>query len=228
MNKKKIFVIALAVCLLAILSFSTLAWFSDADEVTNKFMVAHSLDEPDKIFSVELFEKVDSNGDCLPGYSDLGAVYKDILPGDNLYKEPIIMNTGAYDQYIRVKVTVTDAAAWIALLEKYEITDLSTIFKGYDDSLWIRVDAPVVDEEQDTITYVFYLQKVLKSTERVSLFTNLVIPAQLTQNDLAAVAGSFDLKIVAEAVQTENMGDNALEAFQTLEASGQEIDQIKK
>lgn len=228
MNKKKILAIALVVCLLAILSFSTLAWFSDADEVTNKFMVAYSLDEPDKIFSVELFEKVDANGDCLPGYSDFGAVYKDILPGDDLYKEPIIMNTGAYDQYIRVKVTATDAAAWMAMLEKYEITDLCAIFKGHDEELWHRVDAPVVDQEKDTITYTFYLQKVLKSTQRVSLFTSVVIPSQLTQNDLAAVSGSFDLTIVAEAVQTENMGDNAVEAFKTLEASGQEIDQIKR
>ena len=54
-NKKKVFVVAVAVCLIAILSLSSLAWFSDADEVTNKFMVATSDDptDPDDIFFVD-------------------------------------------------------------------------------------------------------------------------------------------------------------------------------
>ena len=46
-NKKKVFVVAVAVCLIAILSMSSLAWFSDADEVTNQFMVSTSGDEDD-------------------------------------------------------------------------------------------------------------------------------------------------------------------------------------
>ena len=74
---------------------------------------------------------------------------------------------------------------------------------------------------------MFFLEKFLKPGEDVTLFTHVVIPGVLTQNDLAKVGGSFELTIVAEAVQTENVGSNALEAFQTVEASGQEIDQIK-
>lgn len=228
MNKKKIFTLALIVIMLAILSFSTLAWFSDADEVTNKFMVAHSEDEPDKIFSVELFEKVDDNGNH-HDYTDCGKVYKDILPGDDLYKEPIVKNTGSYDQYIRVKVTATDAEAWAKMLRKYKINDLAAIFEGFNEELWERVDEPEWSKGRNkTVTYVFYLEQPLKPGETVSLFTNVVIPTQLTQSDLAEVDGSFELRIVAEAVQTENVGDNAVEAFATVEASGQEIDQIKK
>lgn len=227
MNKKKIFTLALVAIMLAILSFSTLAWFSDADSVTNEFMIANSEEKPDKIFSVELFEKVDDNGDH-HDYTDKGKVYKDILPGDDLYKEPIVKNTGSYDQYIRVKVTATDAKAWAEMLRKYKINDLATIFEGFNEDLWERVDEPAWDRKHNTVTYVFYLEQPLEPGKTVSLFTNVVIPFQLTQNDLAEVDGSFQLHIVAEAVQTENVGDNAVEAFATVEASGQPIDQIKK
>ena len=37
--KKKILIASLAVCLIAILSFSTLAWFSSTDSVKNTFTV---------------------------------------------------------------------------------------------------------------------------------------------------------------------------------------------
>ena len=63
LNKKKVFALALAVCMAAILSFSTLAWFSDSDSVDNKFQIADSTQQPDKIFSVDVREKVDIDGD---------------------------------------------------------------------------------------------------------------------------------------------------------------------
>ena len=43
-NKKKVFVTALAVCLIAILSMGSLAWFSHKDSVYNEFFVADSED----------------------------------------------------------------------------------------------------------------------------------------------------------------------------------------
>lgn len=39
MNKKKLLVIALALCLIATLSFTTLAWFTDTDTATNTFTI---------------------------------------------------------------------------------------------------------------------------------------------------------------------------------------------
>ena len=42
MNKKKVFTLALAVCLIAILSMSTLAWFNDSDTIVNEFMTSDS------------------------------------------------------------------------------------------------------------------------------------------------------------------------------------------
>lgn len=219
MNKKKLLSLSLVIVLIAIMSFGTLAWFSADDEVTNKFYVASSDDtDPDDIFSIDLQEKVDTDGDGIADDTIAegdgeGEEYKDILPGDLLVKEPVVVNTGYYDQYVRVKVTISDAAAWKEILAEHEITDLATIFKGYESAKWIRIDDPI--EKDDTLTYIYYLQRALTSGESETLFTHVEIPSALTQQDLAKVGGGFELTITAEAVQTENVGANALEAFQT-------------
>ena len=94
MNKKKLLVLALVLILIASLSFGTLAWFSDSEEVTNQFMVAGS-DDPsgDKIFSVDVYENT-PDGDI----DQDGHTYQNILPGDKLKKEARVANTGSYPQ----------------------------------------------------------------------------------------------------------------------------------
>jgi len=224
LNKKKLIALSVVAIMIAILSFSTLAWFSDADSVTNKFMVADSTSEPDEIFSVDVWEYADGE----TSKDDDGHTYKNILPGGRYHKEPYIENTGSYDQYIRVKVTVSNADAWIAALGNGY--DLGTMFEGHDESAWTRYEAGVYDGTENTYTMTFYLNYKLAPEAKACLFNTVVIPAQLTQNDMAFVGGQFELTIVAEAVQTENLGDGvdtAYEAFQVLDASGQEIDQIQ-
>lgn len=229
-NKKKVFVVAVAVCLIAILSLSSLAWFSDADEVTNKFMVATSDDptDPDDIFSVDIFEQVDQDEDGAVGDNGYDAAigafedggeftYEDIIPGGQYDKKPWVRNTGAYDQWIRMKVTFTDAAAWQAICEKYDI-ELTSLLVGYDANEWTQDANVVTDTTNDTVTYTFYLNRKLQPHDEVPngdawLFTSVNLPTQLTQEDMAALAGGFELKLVAEAVQADNTGASAQEAF---------------
>ena len=55
LSKKKVVALALAVCLIAVLSMGSLAWFTDDDSVTNDFFIAGSEDQdPDKVFSVDV------------------------------------------------------------------------------------------------------------------------------------------------------------------------------
>ena len=56
MSKKKILSLSLVVIMIAILSFSSLAWFNDSDSVKNDFHIATSDDpsDPDDIFSVDV------------------------------------------------------------------------------------------------------------------------------------------------------------------------------
>lgn len=213
LNKKKVFVTALAVCLIAILSLGTLAWFNATDSVTNKFMVADSEDEADKIFSVDVWEYVD--GDTENKDQD-GNTYENIIPGGRYHKEPYVENTGLYDQWIRVKVTVSDAKAWIAALGNDY--DLSTIFEGFEDNAWTRYDEPILVENGDesTLTYVYYLNYRLAPTEKAVLFNTVVLPTQLTQQDVATLGGTFELDIVAEALQADKTGDSAYKAFNTV------------
>ena len=226
-SKKKVFVVALAVCLIAILSLSSLAWFSDADEVTNEFMISTSDDptDPDDIFSVDIWENVDEDGDgqtdkIAIGDNTNGATYEHIYPSQTLVKEPHVENTGIYDQWIRVKVTVTKAREWNAICadladpadKPYE---LANIFKGHDEAKWTVGDV-VYSDADDTLTYTYYLNEKLEPGKDELLFTEIVLPELLTQYHMATLDGGFSLKLVAEAIQADNTGDTAQEAFVTV------------
>lgn len=210
-NKKKVFVTAVAVCLIAILSFSTLAWFNAQDDLTNKFHVATSNDptDPEGIFSVDLKESNDPEDD--------GNEYLNITPNATYRKDPTVYNTGRYNQFIRVIVEVSDAKAWLDMMPAYEITDLATIFEGHAENEWSRYDAPVYSSADDTLTYVYYLNYTLAPSHSAQLFSHVHIPEVFTQDDLAKLNGGFEINIVAEALQSDNTGyDNAYDAFQNL------------
>lgn len=216
MSKKKLLSLSLVVIMIAILSLSSLAWFNDSDSVKNEFHVATSDDpsNPDDIFSVDLWEPVDKNDDGVISEEEkeqTGLKFENILPGATYDKKPTVENTGAYDQYIRVVVTLSDANAWVeALGYGY---DLASIFEGHDETLWTRAQGSHVGDE---LVYVYYLNKALAPDETVALFTRVKLPTSLTQQQMAKLNGSFDLTIRADAIQTENLGegvDTAQEAF---------------
>lgn len=216
MNKKKVFVTALAVSLIAILSFSTIAWFNAKDEITNTFKVADSDDEgttPD--FSVDVFETDED------GKETEGNLYEDILPGDVLHKDPTVRNTGSYDMYVRVLVTLSDADLWISLSDKYDIVNthsgkadhypiLEKMIK-VDTNNWVRYDAPIYNAEKNTLTYAYYYEDVVKAgTGKDSVtkpvFKTITIPDVLQQADMDFEEGvDFTVDIKAEAVQARNM-----------------------
>lgn len=209
--KRKTLIAAVAICLAAILTLGTLAFFSDDDAITNKFMVTDSeeITDPDDLFSVVVTE-TDKDGNP----TDKGLVYDDIKPGDELKKDPTITNTGKYDQWMRVKVTVSNAKNWMDACEKHNITDLTTIFGGFVAADWTRIDEPVYDAENDTLTYTFYYNAVLAPEASATLFKTVTIPSAFTVEDMVALK-SFELSVLAEAIQAEHTGANAVEAFAT-------------
>ena len=208
MTKKKVFVVAIAVCLIAVLSMSTLAWFSASDDVTNKFYVADSETDADEIFSVDVWEYV--NGEQTK--DDDGAEFTNIYPSARYHKEPYVENTGKYDQWIRVKVTVTDANAWIALFNQYGFK-LADLFEGHDEAAWDREFDEGYDSAANTYTATYYLNYKLEPGKTAGIFNTVVIPEEFTQEDLAQFKGGFELNILAEAVQADNNGTTAREGF---------------
>ena len=237
MNKKKVLVLALAVIMIAILSFSTLAWFSDDDEVTNDFMIAGSgTEDPDDIFSVDVWEDEDGDGepdDDFPDDDKDGLEYEDILPGDELEKAAFVKNTGSYNQYIRVTMTISDWA---------EIKDLITIdlAEGFQDNWKITSDGVGCEEgnlkvtndksvENGNLVVVMFLNKKLAVGEEVKVMDLVKISTEATRDDFksANFADGFQIDIKADAVQTENVLDsyeqhewqNAQESFAVVEGN---------
>ena len=209
-TKKKVFVSALIICLLAIISMSTLAWFSASDSVKNEFYVADSdnpTDDPEDIFSVAVWEKTPESDKDTDGYE-----YKEIVPGAKLTKEAHVENTGYYSQYIRAIVTISDANAWLAAVEGI---DMAEVFLGFDESVWTNISMEH-DTTADTLTYVLYYDGILESGKDITLFNQVKIPESLTVAQAAAFAGDFSITVKAQAVQTENVGANAYEAFETV------------
>ena len=205
MNKKKILSLALVMSVIATLSFGSLAWFTAEDSVTNKFMVAGSEEEnPDDIFSVDVWEEGDEEDD--------GLEYTDILPGDKLEKKAYVKNTGAYDQYIRVKITISDAAIWQDVYKANMVP--VTEFVDVDLAKVYGIASAI---EEDNFVYYLYYNDILEVGKDMSVFNNAYISERLTQQQAAALKqDGFQIAVQADAVQTENVGDNVYDAFKTV------------
>lgn len=208
MNKKKILALALVLIMLATISFSTLAWFTDKDEAVNDFTIGGAgQEDADKIFSVDVKEKVDGEeGEQIVE----GMLFEKILPGDDLKKEAYITNTGSYEQYIRVVMTISD---W-ALIE-----DLVTINMADDvEDNWEIRNADIkngvlvdysnsVIDENGNLVVTMYLNKKLQPGETVNIMESVEISTEATQKDFAnaAFADGFQITFDADAAQTEHI-----------------------
>lgn len=209
LSKKKVFTLALSVCMLAILSLGSLAWFTDQDAVTNDFLIAGSENgDPDDIFSVDVWEEGDDEDD--------GRVYTDILPGDTLDKVVHVENTGSYDQYIRVKIVVSQAAVWQDVYDANMVP--VTEFVNVDLDKVYGVGSYL---EGDNFVYYLYYNDILPVEENFVVFTEAYIDGELTIEQAALMKDGFQITVTADAVQTENVGDNVYEAFKTV---GMEIE----
>lgn len=215
--KKRTFIVALIICMVAIIGIGSLAYFQASKNLTNYFAVAGvpnptdptATIDPTALFSIKLEETDITKNDNTK--TETGNTYTDILPGDTLKKDPTVTNTGKYDAWVRVKVTVTDAADWKAACDKHGITDLATIFNGFDAELWDREIKEDV-EKDNTITYTYYYRTKVAPDGTAKLFDSVTIPKQLDVEDMASLA-TFQLKITGEAIQADNTGETAQEAF---------------
>lgn len=208
-RKKKILIAAVALGLVAIMALGSMAYFTSRDEVTNTFMVASfdpdNPEEPDDLFSIDVYETDPDSGEKIDEYT-----YEDIAPADVLHKDPTVENTGAYSQYVRVQVTLSNASAWLDAVEKY----------GIDLPLWTVLDAwesagdYVYDEEADTLVWTYYLSYALEPGESQVIFETVTIPAELRTEDMEAALSNFQIIVTADAIQSANTGDSAQEAFQ--------------
>lgn len=208
MNKKKVLYLSLVVIMVAILSFSSLAWFTDNDSASNDFQInGAGQDDADEIFSVDVKENVD--GENVPVD---GMTFTDVLPGDNHKKEAFVTNTGSYDQYIRVILTVSD---WDLIKDVVSINMDDAFANNWHIDAGAELDANGnlangVADANGNLVVTLYLNKKLAVGETVDIMDYVSVSADASQADFIAdgFKDGFQIDIKADAVQTENVLDS--------------------
>lgn len=221
MTKKKVFVTALAICLVAIISMGTLAWFNASDSIKNEFKIADSDGDGTPDFSVEVWENendgddtADADGDGDNTITHAGNTYPNIAPGDVIAKNPTVENTGDYDQWIRVYVTFDDWAVIEAACQNQGISSDVRGWLGVDAAAW-TADNNATVVANNSVTYVYYYNYKLTADQTAVLFNNVTIPGEFEQEDMKFTSGNFTITVKAEALQADNTGDTAQAAFAT-------------
>ncbi len=201
LTKQKVFVIALAACLLAMVSVGTLAWFSASDSLVNDFHVATD-ENGDADFSVAVIEDAGNDG---TENEDGGYTYTAILPGDVLKKDVKVKNTGTYDEYIRVIVEIDQGAAWRqALGADYRFEDC---FVGFDPAKWEEISVNENIPGVDKIVVIAYCKDAVAPDGEVTLFTDVKIPEELTVEQANAIGCEFSITVKAHAIQVQNIDE---------------------
>ena len=153
MNKKKVLVLAVSVCLVAILAIGgTLAYFTDTDAKTNTFTVGNvdiTLTEPNWEGS---------------GSQDAPEVY----PGEPLAKDPTVTNDGANPCFVRIKVEGLNCLAPAG-----NITYRTDYRDGKLGDNWVL----------HTDGYFYYNKVLEVGAKTDALFDQIVIPTDLTNGD---------------------------------------------
>ena len=220
MKKRKVLITAIAVCLIAILACGTLSYFTHtSNTVTNKFYTYSTEDFPDgpptsatQLFSIDVYETrlddegkiIQENGKNKKFYEN---TYEKVLPGSQLHKDPTVENTGKYDAWVRLNVTVTKADEWTAAVTDFDLDKIFTNFNGTD---WELSSAPT--KKDNALTYVYYSKSPLAAGETSVLFNGMSIPTSLTAEDMIALA-QFQITITGDAIQSDNNGTTAAEGF---------------
>lgn len=211
-----------AVLLVAASVLGTMAYLTDKETVTNTFTVGK--------VSIKLDEaKVNLNGEPVDDKNEVVELGKaprvvensyKLMPGHTYTKDPTIHVDAASEAcFIRAKVTLTNAKEWIAIAAKYADNKVENIIKGTDDNIW-WVSQPAVDETANTVTYTFVYKNESHTDELgkriwtsadskdLVLFDKIVMPDELTNDELAAV-GNSKITVVAEAIQADGFETEA-------------------
>lgn len=231
--KKKIFAIVLCVAMLAIaIVGGTMAYFTDTQAQTNTFTagnvsislteaVVEKVDDPTADNYGDLVALAD--GSRTAGNQDYGKLY----PGQNIVKDPTIVNTGSEDAYIAAKIVVTDGAGDIYKLIGSGYMGLLRIDQMVSGGIVKANDTqkanynglsanglPVYGDDTYSVyqvgdmangTYTFYIffEKPQAAGDAVVLFENFFINAGWDNEEMAELK---ELSVQIQAFATQEYG----------------------
>lgn len=180
--KKQIVLAALALALILMTGFGTMAYFTSESTATNVITTGS--------VGVEIKEtSADKSGEEIPFTSPA-----EVMPGGGISKIVRVENTGNQPAFIRVSLT------YKALTEEGEATDSPNEFisPDIDEEMWIEKDG-----------FYYYKDIVGPGKETEPLFTEVVFSPQMGNEYMNA---RFILDVKAQGVQSANNGFSSTEA----------------
>lgn len=229
-TKKKVFVASIAVCLVAILSMGTLAWFTASDSVTNDFYFGTTDEDGDELFAIDVWEDDEADDPDNDDRDYDGLQFDHVVPNQPLYKEPHLENKGQYSQFVRATVIIEEASVLASRFEK-DWNDPSNMLEGINDTDWKLGGVKFVKGGEDRLEYTFYYEHILEpDTSTSEIFNTVRIPKYLTDEEAREFGEDFTVTIYGEAIQSEyleyegNPIDNAYDAFLYLVDGGLSFD----
>ncbi len=222
MNSKKrtLLTVLGAIALVATTVLSTVAYLTDTEKVTNTFTVGQ--------VDIKLEETVvDEDGNVTQEKTTEGNQYH-LIPGLEYSKDPTMtVLKDSEESYVRMIMTVYNAEAVSAIVNNpvHGLNDFAGLFAGWDNEKWNYVGFEE-DKANDTIAFEFRYHEAVGKAEEDKvlepLFTKLVAPGTLTNEELKALYGDettdtddFKIEVVGHAIQkaTFETADEAWAAF---------------
>ena len=176
MSKRKILLLALSACMVAILAVGgTLAYFTDVSDVKRNVFTVGDVE-------IELTE---------PNWEAEGKEEaEDVYPGEALKKDPTVENTGTNPCFVRVGITGWDCLIKAGLSEQ-EIAYRTGNIVGTLGENWVKYGD------------YFYYTKVMASGDITApVFDYIVIPTDVT-NPSEDQDVDYYLDVYAQAVQAQ-------------------------
>lgn len=197
MTKKKLAVVSLILCVAAIISMASLAWYTANDSVTNTLSFVTD-------FQMDVYE-TDENGEKYKSGDDtIGHDYTNLHPNQVIHKDPTVENKSTSEaQWIKVSVKVDKLSTWKEVIA--EGSDLTSIFKEFDASAWSLYGTPV--ENDNAITYTYILNSALAAGNTATLFKSVQIPSNITLAQATELSGC-SIVVTADALQVSELGKN--------------------
>lgn len=216
--KKRIMTIALCLCLLAVAAMGTIAYFTDTESAKNVFTVGNvDITQNEQMIKDRQIVTFEGGSRLLPMGDDEawgetvyelnGSKFK-VFESDNaLSKIVSVTNNGNSPAYVRTIVALEgNKDNW------YKNIALSTSKNPYGDPDLIEEDNDLIVEinDQDYIIVIYTYKNALeaKQTSKPSI-TGVGLYCETTKEDIAAFGSEYEVLVISQAVQADDMGDDA-------------------
>lgn len=212
-TKSKALILTLCAVLLVTASMlGTMAYLTSTASVENTFTVGQvkiKLDEA----------KANPDGSLVENADRVTANSYKLIPGHTYNKDPMVtVLKDSEASYIKMTVTFSKASALDAIFAP-DGADLTSIFKGYDNTSWIY-QGNTEDATANTRTYEFWYKETVGAPDGDialdALFDSITVPGTITNEQLATIK-DMTITVNAYAIQADGFA-NAKAAWAAFDA----------